>query len=61
VVSRAYLGHRTRVKIALEAGGAVEADLPSGLDLPVDGAALRLAFDPARLLVFAAGNGARLA
>jgi hypothetical protein len=45
----------------LDAGGAVEADLPSGLDLPADGAALHLAFDPARLLVFAAGDGARLA
>jgi hypothetical protein len=49
------------VKLALDAGGAVEADLPSGLDLPADGAALRLAFDPARLLVFAPGDGARLA
>ena len=61
VASRAYLGHRTRVKLALDAGGVVEADLPSALDLPADGAALLLAFDPARLLVFAPGDGARLA
>jgi len=60
VVSRAYLGPRTRVKCALADGAMVEADLPSGLDLPEEGAAIRLAFDPARLLLFAEADGARL-
>jgi ABC-type Fe3+/spermidine/putrescine transport system ATPase subunit len=60
VVSRAYLGPRTRVKCALEAGPVVEADLPSFMALPAEGEPIRLAFDPARLLLFSPANGARL-
>jgi ABC-type Fe3+/spermidine/putrescine transport system ATPase subunit len=60
VVSRAYLGPRTRVKCALAAGPVVEADLPSGMAIPDEGAPIRLAFDPARLLLFSSADGTRL-
>jgi iron(III) transport system ATP-binding protein len=60
VISRAYLGPRTRVKCTLAEGAVVEADLPSGLPIPAEGAPIRLAFDPTRLLLFSATDGTRL-
>jgi ABC-type Fe3+/spermidine/putrescine transport system ATPase subunit len=55
-----YLGHRTRVRLVAERGGAdIHADLPSHDPLPAEGSPARLAFDPARARVFGA-DGARL-
>jgi ABC-type Fe3+/spermidine/putrescine transport system ATPase subunit len=62
VASLAYLGPRTRLRVLLGAeGAAVEADLPSGLPLPDEGDAVRLAFDPPRLRLFSPEDGARIA
>lgn len=60
VISRAYLGPRTRVKCTLAAGALVEADLPSGLPIPDEGKPIRLTFDPRHLLLFSATDGTRL-
>jgi len=66
VAVRSYMGHRTRLHVRLAGGAAVDADVPSTGALPAEGAAVRLAFDPARARVFArAGDdgldGARIA
>ncbi len=60
VVAQAYLGPRTRVKCALSSGAVVEADLPSDGPIPAEGAPIRLAFDPTRLLLFSPADGTRL-
>jgi ABC-type Fe3+/spermidine/putrescine transport system ATPase subunit len=62
VASLAYLGPRTRMRVIIGPGeAAVEADLPSGLPLPEEGAAVRLAFDPPRLRLFSPESGERIA
>jgi ABC-type Fe3+/spermidine/putrescine transport system ATPase subunit len=61
VASLAYLGPRSRLRLNLPGGAALEADLPSALPLPPEGAEVRLAFDPARLLLFSAEDGSRIA
>ncbi|WP_372619269.1 ABC transporter ATP-binding protein [Falsiroseomonas sp.] len=61
VASLAYLGPRSRLRLHLPGGAALEADLPSALPLPAEGAEVRLAFDPARLLLFSAADGSRIA
>jgi ABC-type Fe3+/spermidine/putrescine transport system ATPase subunit len=56
-----FLGTRTRASVVPDAGGAViEADLPSAVALPAEGAEVRLAFDAAVAKVFAADDGRRL-
>jgi ABC-type sugar transport system ATPase subunit len=57
-----FLGQRVRVQARLDASGAaMHADLPAGLDLPAEGAPIRLAFDAARLRMFDAADGRRIA
>jgi ABC-type sugar transport system ATPase subunit len=57
-----FLGQRVRVQAHLDASDAVvHADLPAGLDLPAEGAPIRLAFDAARLRMFDAADGRRVA
>jgi ABC-type Fe3+/spermidine/putrescine transport system ATPase subunit len=56
-----FLGTRTRASVLPDAGGApIEADLPSAVALPAEGAAVRLAFDAGAARVFAADDGRRL-
>jgi iron(III) transport system ATP-binding protein len=52
VAVRSYMGHRTRLHVRLAGGTSVDADVPSSGALPAEGAAVRLAFDPARARVF---------
>ena len=60
VAMASYLGHRTRVRLVAEQGGAeLHADLPSHDRLPAEGSVARFAFDPSRARVFGA-DGARL-
>lgn len=57
-----FLGQRVRVQARLDASEAdIHADLPAGLDLPPEGAPIRLAFDAARLRIFDAADGRRVA
>jgi ABC-type Fe3+/spermidine/putrescine transport system ATPase subunit len=61
VAMLSYLGHRTRLRLFVEATGSeLHADLPSHGALPEEGAIARFAFDAARARIFAA-DGARLA
>ncbi len=62
VAMRAYLGHRTRLHVRLAAGAVVDADLRS-FGAPREGDTVRLAFDPARVRLFApeADGGWRIA
>jgi iron(III) transport system ATP-binding protein len=61
VVLASYLGHRTRLHVVAEQGGAeLHSDVPSQAPLPEEGEVVRFAFDPARVRVFGA-DGARLA
>jgi iron(III) transport system ATP-binding protein len=56
-----YLGQRVRAQVRLgDSETAIHADLPARDDLPAEGTAIRLAFDPARIRVFEAGNGRRV-
>jgi iron(III) transport system ATP-binding protein len=56
-----YLGQRVRAQVRLGGGdAAIHADLPARADLPAEGAEIRLAFDPARIRVFEAGDGRRV-
>ena len=57
-----FLGQRVRVQARLDASeAAMHADLPASLDLPAEGAPIRLAFDAARLRLFDAADGRRIA
>ena len=58
VAMRAYMGHRTRMHVRLPSGATLDADVPSGADLPGEGAPIRLAFDPARVRLFTREAGA---
>jgi hypothetical protein len=61
VAMLSYLGHRTRLRLFVEATGSeLHADLPSHGALPEEGTIARFAFDAARARIFAA-DGARLA
>jgi len=65
VAMRAYMGHRTRLHVRLASGAMLDADVPSGAGLPAEGAAVRLAFNPARARLFTreddGGDGWRIA
>jgi len=57
-----FLGQRVRVQAQLDASdAALHADLPADLDLPPEGAPIRFAFDAARLRIFDAADGRRIA
>jgi ABC-type Fe3+/spermidine/putrescine transport system ATPase subunit len=56
-----FLGARTRATVALDRGGAgVDADVPSHVDVPPEGAPARLAFDPSAARAFSAADGLRI-
>ena len=52
VVAVTFQGARSRVRVALDGGGSVEAEVPSG-EAPVVGAAVGLAIDPGAVVALA--------
>ncbi len=60
VLMRSFLGQRTRLTVRTRAGATIDADLPSGDALPLEGEPVRLAFPVARARIFAADDGRRL-